>query len=362
MNGRPVHGPSPILLLLLCALVLMAASCGKEASGPTAGDIIVDRIERAPADSLYVPPWSVVGESVEVRVMGDAGPNSCYWLERIDVDLEDHTFILSPFRRYVERYGRVCSGTVAEYDTTLVLQPSEAGTWWVRVHAAGDTLVDSTLIVVTEISAATVHSLEVSTGSVLESGIRIRLLGNAGTSPQHRLASVGIEEESHSFTLRLLAGPCGLPGLPCETTTAEFDTTLVLFPAEEGTWTLSVVAGNGTFVRTSEVVASDTSSAWIYTLSMPPVCDLAEGVDVRLTGVVGNQACRGLTEIGIELRDRTYTLHPLTDYLDEFDYPCRTGWVFFDTTLVLYPPEHGPWWIEAIGSNGTFADSIKANL
>jgi hypothetical protein len=345
--------------MLFLGLALMVSGCGDKSSGPGPGDITINETLRAEADSLSVPAWALLGENVEVRVVGVAGPTLCYSLESVDVDSADHAFTLRPVSRHIERVGIACATALAQYDTTLLFQPSEAGTWIFMVEASDDTLTDSTLVVITEVSPVTIDSVILASGTVLESGIPIRLVGEAESSPDYRLASIDLETEGRSLTLHPLAGPCGLPGLPCETTTPAFDTTLVYHPATAGTWTISVVADNGTFVRTTEVVESDTSTAWIYTLSVPAITDLSGGIGVQITGVIGNQDCRHLAEIGIELSDRTYTLRPLTDYRDEFDHPCQSEWAYFDTTFVLYPPEHGPWWIDVMGENGIFADSVK---
>lgn len=99
--------------------------------------------------------------------------------------------------------------------------------------------------------------------------------------------------------------------------------------------------------------------AYAETLWVPALCLLEDGVEVRVKGLAGGSSCFHLERVDVDLEDRTYTLCPLARHLERFGYYYLDVLVRFDTTFVLRPPEHGPYWIRVVGLNDPLVDSTK---
>jgi|GEM_PF-2671028 len=106
-------------------------------------------------------------------------------------------------------------------------------------------------------------------------------------------------------------------------------------------------------------VVDEILPASVEAVSLPALCRWEEGVEVRLEGTAGPSSCYSLDCVLVERGGRTYSLRPLARLLEQRGEVCEPGSVCFDTTVVLHPPENGPWWVVVIALNDTLVDSTK---
>jgi hypothetical protein len=234
--------------------MVMLAGCGDDSSPIDGGDVLIDRMETTCAETLSVDGWCVLDDSVEVRLTGIGGWSSCYEFRGVSVTTEGRVFTLLPKTRHLQFVGTGCLEMISLFDTTLVFQLPDTGEYWFKAPACeGDSLIASTRVTTADVFLASIDFVRVPGWCLMEDGIDVQLVGNAGAFEDFRVDHVEIEDSERSYTLRPFVRLLRSDGSKRRMDVAPFDTTVVLHPPEIGPWWITVEAANGTFVDSTKV-------------------------------------------------------------------------------------------------------------